>query len=201
MPLKLQYGSGLNEAGVDEAGRGCLAGPVVAAAVILPKRFRAKGLDDSKKMSAALREELRVTIMEKAIAWKVGIVSHERIDKINILNATFEAMKLAVEGLTVKPELLLIDGNRFVKNYPVPFRCEVKGDGRFLNIAAASVLAKTFRDDIMRELHEQFPAYNWIKNKGYGTLEHRRAILSAGVSPWHRLSFQLYKPLTLFEKV
>ena len=201
MPLKLQYNSNVCEAGVDEAGRGCLAGPVVAAAVILPKNFKAKGLNDSKQLSEKIREELRERIIDSSVAWNVGIISHKKIDEINILNATFEAMKQAVEGLNVKPDLLLIDGNRFVKNYAIPFRCEVKGDGRFLNIAAASVLAKTFRDDIMKKLHAEYPAYNWLRNKGYGTLKHREAILHHGVSPWHRLSFQLYKPFTLFETV
>lgn len=201
MALKIQYDNTLCEAGVDEAGRGCLAGPVVAAAVILPKKFRAKGLNDSKQIPRAMREEQRIRIINEALAWNIGIISHTRIDEINILNATFEAMRQAVDGLGITPELLLIDGNRFSKNYHIQHRCEIEGDGRFMNIAAASVLAKTFRDDIMMSLHEEFPAYNWRNNKGYGTSHHRNAILSNGVSPWHRKSFQLYKPLTLFETI
>ncbi len=201
MNLAVQFKKGILEAGIDEAGRGCLAGPVVAAAVILPPKFKLVGLTDSKQIREDKRYELRNDILEKALAWNVGIISNERIDQINILNATFEAMHEAVKGLTTQPEHLLIDGKLFLKNYPVPFRCEIKGDGRFLNIAAASILAKTFRDDIMKMLHNAHPNYNWKDNKGYGTPRHYDAIEEFGLTQWHRKSFRLFKPITLFSEV
>lgn len=179
------------EAGCDEAGRGCLAGPVFAAAVILPKTFRSPLLDDSKKLSEKQRKELRTLIEEKAIAWAVATVSHEEIDEINILNASFLAMRRAVEQLDQTPELLLIDGNRFNPIPNLPHECIIKGDGIYKSIAAASILAKTYRDDFMDELDEQFPQYQWEKNKGYPTKAHRKAIAEYGPSAHHRMSFRL----------
>lgn len=179
------------EAGCDEAGRGCLSGPVVAAAVILPKKFKHKELNDSKQLSEKLREHLRPIIEEKAIAFGVGVVWHDEIDKINILKASFLAMHRAIDQLAVKPEHLLIDGNRFTAYPSIPHTCVVKGDSKYLNIAAASVLAKTYRDEIMMKLHDEFPEYNWIQNKGYPTIEHRRAITTHGASEYHRKTFKL----------
>lgn len=185
------YKSKLIIAGCDEAGRGCLSGPVVAAAVILPKKFKNKILNDSKVLSEKKRELLRPIIEKEAIAWAVGIVSPSEIDEINILNASFLAMHRAIEGLNTKAELLLIDGNRF-NTYPeIPHECIIKGDGKYLSIAAASVLAKTYRDDIMKELDTKFPAYNWKQNKGYPTKKHRKAIVEFGANNHHRKSFQL----------
>jgi ribonuclease HII len=185
------YKSKLIIAGCDEAGRGCLSGPVVAAAVILPKKFKNKILNDSKVLSEKKRELLRSIIEKEAIAWAVGIVSPSEIDEINILNASFLAMHRAIEGLNTKAELLLIDGNRF-NTYPeIPHECIIKGDGKYLSIAAASVLAKTYRDDIMKELDTKFPAYNWKQNKGYPTKQHRKAIVEFGANNHHRKSFQL----------
>lgn len=178
------------EAGCDEAGRGCLAGPVFAAAVILPADFFHPVLNDSKQLTAKQREELRIYIEARATAWKVARVDHEEIDRINILNASFKAMHLALEGLPVTPELLLIDGNRFQRYKNIPHHCMIKGDARFASIAAASVLAKTYRDAYMLELHRDFPQYGWDANKGYGTAAHRRSILTYGLSPYHRKSFQ-----------
>lgn len=179
------------EAGCDEAGRGCLAGAVFAAAVILPPDFRDELLNDSKQLSERQRYRLRPVIEKEAICWAVGIVTPEEIDKINILNASFLAMHRAVEQLTPKPEHLLIDGNRF-KPYPgIKHTCIVKGDGKYLSIAAASILAKTYRDDYMQELHKQFPQYGWDRNKGYPTKAHRAAIQKTGTSPYHRMTFQL----------
>lgn len=184
------------EAGCDEAGRGCLAGAVFAAAVILPKEFMCEGLNDSKKLTDRQRYRLRPIIQEAAIAYAVGIVSQVEIDEINILKASFLAMRRAVDGLKVKPEHLLIDGNRF-DGYPnIPHTCVVKGDGKYLSIAAASVLAKTYRDDYMKELHLRYPHYNWKRNMGYPTKEHREAIRQFGVTPLHRKSFTLL-PLQL----
>lgn len=189
--LDLFLQQGRVEAGCDEAGRGCLAGPVVAAAVILPANFENELLNDSKQLSEKQRYLLRPIIEEQALAFAVGLVSHTEIDEINILNASFLAMHRAVDQLQPKPEHLLIDGNRF-KPYPgIGHTCVVKGDGKLLPIAAASVLAKTYRDDLMNELHRQFPHYAWNKNKGYPTQAHRRAIKQWGVSPHHRLSFRL----------
>jgi ribonuclease HII len=179
------------EAGCDEAGRGCLAGPVFAAAVILPPGFLSEELNDSKQLSEKKRYALRPLIEREAVAWAVGIVSAEEIDKINILNASILAMHRAVEQLTVRPEHLLIDGNRF-KPYPgVPHTTIIKGDGKYLSIAAASVLAKTYRDDYMQTLAQEYPAYLWNENKGYPTKAHRQALLQHGITPHHRKSFTL----------
>lgn len=177
------------EAGCDEAGRGCLAGPVCAAAVILPREFSHELLNDSKQMSEKNRYKLREVIETQALAWAVEMISPEQIDQINILNASFLAMSGAVSKLAIEPELLLIDGNRFRSTLDIPFECFVGGDGRYAAIAAASVLAKTYRDDYMMGLHEQFPLYGWDRNKGYPTREHRLAIDQHGVTPHHRMSF------------
>ncbi len=185
------YKEGIPEAGCDEAGRGCLAGPVVAAAVILPDDFDYGILNDSKKLSETQRKELRPVIEEKALAWAVEMVSNEEIDKINILNASFLAMNLAVKKLHIKPKHLLIDGNRFRPQTDIPFTCIVKGDSKYYSIAAASVLAKTWRDEFMEKINLEFPWYKWAKNKGYPTPEHRKAIAKYGISKYHRLSFRL----------
>ncbi len=182
---------GLAEAGCDEAGRGCLAGAVYAAAVILPPDFRNELLDDSKKLTEQQRYALRPVIEKEAVAWAVGVVSPEEIDKINILNASFLAMHRAVERLSVRPQHLLIDGNRFRPYDGIPHTTVVKGDGKYLSIAAASVLAKTYRDDYMNRLHEEYPAYDWARNKGYPTPKHRAAIACHGTTPYHRLTFNL----------
>lgn len=181
---------GLIEAGCDEAGRGCLAGPVYAAAVILPSDFYHKSLNDSKLMNRQERDALRIYIEKKAIAWSVGHVDHEEIDRINILNASFLAMHRAIQGLHLTPQALLIDGNRFNPYPEIPHHCIIKGDGKFKNIAAASVLAKTHRDDYMQKLANDFPHYNWHSNKGYPTPDHRKAIREAGLSPFHRKTFR-----------
>ncbi|MDR3706374.1 MAG: ribonuclease HII [Paludibacteraceae bacterium] len=191
MALLLSYKQGLLEAGCDEAGRGCLAGSVFAAAVILPPDFENDLLNDSKQLTEKQRYQLRPVIEEQALAWAVGIVTAEEIDEINILNASFLAMHRAINQLTVQPEHLLIDGNRFKKYKEVPHTCIVKGDGKYLPIAAASILAKTYRDDYMLALHEEFPVYNWDHNKGYPTRKHRAAIRLHGVSPYHRMSYRL----------
>ncbi|MDR2949643.1 MAG: ribonuclease HII [Prevotella sp.] len=181
----------LIEAGCDEAGRGCLAGPVFAAAVVLPKDFECEELNDSKQLTEKERYLLRPIIEEKAVAWAVGIVDHKEIDKVNILNASFLAMQRAVAALKIRPQHLLIDGNRFKKYEDIPHTCVVKGDGKLLPIAAASVLAKTYRDDYMLKLHEEYPLYDWDHNKGYPTKKHRTAIKDYGVTPYHRLTFNL----------
>ena len=178
------------ECGVDEAGRGCLAGPVFAAAVILPEDFENELLNDSKQLTEKQRYELRPIIEEKAIAYAVGIVFSDEIDKINILNASFLAMTRAVESLNVKPEHLLIDGNRFKSKLLIPFTTVVKGDGKMMSIAAASILAKTYRDDYMNKIAEEYPAYDWLENKGYPTAKHRDAIAQYGITPYHRLTFK-----------
>ena len=185
------FKKGLLEAGCDEAGRGCLAGPVVAAAVILPSGFDYGMLNDSKKLSEKQRKKLRPLIENGALAWAVEMVSNEEIDKVNILNASFLAMNRAVQKLKMVPEHLLIDGNRFRPQTDIPFTCMVKGDGRFYSIAAASVLAKTWRDEYMEKIHPEFPAYDWVRNKGYPTRKHREAIARHGVTKFHRLSFRL----------
>ncbi|MCK9156981.1 MAG: ribonuclease HII [Paludibacteraceae bacterium] len=185
---------GVLEAGCDEAGRGCLAGPVYAAAVILPPDFECPGMNDSKQLTAKKRYELRPLIEEKAIACAVGIVSAKEIDEINILNASFLAMHRAIQLLGMKPEHLIIDGNRFKKYEDVPFDCVVKGDGKYLSIAAASILAKTYRDDYMEEISAQYPAYKWDKNKGYPTKDHRAAIEKYGPTDHHRMTFTLLDP-------
>jgi ribonuclease HII len=179
------------EAGCDEAGRGCLSGPVVAAAVILPKNFSHPLLNDSKKMSEKQRELLRPIIEREAIAFGVGIVSEIEIDKINILNASFLAMHRALDQCEILPEHLIIDGNRFKQYKDVKHSCIIKGDGKYMSIAAASVLAKTYRDEIMEKLSVEFPAYLWAKNKGYPTIEHRKAIATFGPTKYHRMSFTL----------
>lgn len=178
------------ECGVDEAGRGCLAGPVFAAAVILPESFSNELLNDSKQLTEKQRYELRPIIEEKAIAHAVGIVFPDEIDKINILNASFLAMTRAIEALNVKPEHLLIDGNRFKSKLFIPFTTIVKGDGKMMSIAAASVLAKTYRDDYMNKIAEEYPQYDWLENKGYPTAKHRDAIAQHGITPYHRLTFK-----------
>jgi ribonuclease HII len=184
------------EAGCDEAGRGCLAGPVVAAAVILPPDFYHPLLNDSKQLTEKKREILRPIIEKEAISWAVSSIDHQKIDEINILNASILAMHEAVNTLKVKPSHLLIDGNKFHK-HAIPHTCFVKGDGRFASIAAASILAKTYRDEYMNELDTKFPYYNWKQNKGYPTLDHRKALAEFGNSPFHRNSFHLKKPIQL----
>lgn len=179
------------EAGCDEAGRGCYAGPVFAAAVILPVDFYHPLLNDSKQVKEAHRNELRLVIEEQATAFAVAKVDVDEIDQVNILKASIKAMHLAVEALKKKPQFLLIDGNRFYKYKQTPHQCFIKGDGRFAAIAAASILAKTYRDEYMTNLHEQFPHYNWKKNKGYGTEEHRKAIEQFGLCQHHRKSFNI----------
>ncbi|MBQ4278574.1 MAG: ribonuclease HII [Rikenellaceae bacterium] len=187
--LKACFSEGTLEAGCDEAGRGCLAGPVFAASVILPPGFAHPLLNDSKQMSERNREKLRDIIRKEAVAWAVEQVSAEEIDRINILNASFAAMTGAVGKLTVRPESLLIDGNRFRTTLDIPYRCIVGGDGIYMPIAAASVLAKTYRDDFMRQIGAEFPEYNWAKNKGYPTREHRIAVARYGLTPYHRRTF------------
>ena len=179
------------EAGCDEAGRGCLAGPVFAAAVILPAGFENQLLNDSKQLTEKQRYQLRPVIEEQALAWAVVAVDNHEIDEVNILNASFLAMNRAVAQLKIKPEHLLIDGNRFRTQGDIPYTCMVKGDGRFYSIAAASVLAKTYRDDFMLSIHREFPNYDWDKNKGYPTKKHRAAIREHGPTKYHRMSFRL----------
>jgi ribonuclease HII len=179
------------EAGCDEAGRGCLAGPVVAAAVILPDDFQHPLLNDSKQLTEKQRIALRVVIEREALAWAVARVEAPEIDQINILNASFAAMHRALDQLSIPPDFLLIDGNRFKKYGDIPHLCVVKGDGKYASIAAASVLAKTYRDEIMEALDQQFPQYKWAKNKGYPTPVHRAAIAEFGSTEWHRQSFRL----------
>lgn len=188
------------EAGCDEAGRGCLAGPVVAASVILPSDFKHDWLNDSKQLSEKKRELLRPIIEKEAISFAVAFISEKRIDEINILNASILGMHEAVSKLNVQPSYLLIDGNRFHPYLNIPHECFVKGDGRYMSIAAASILAKTYRDDHMMELHRKFPEYRWDKNKGYPTVEHRDAIAKNGSTEYHRMSFTLLAPeqLSLF---
>lgn len=198
--LKPFFQKALMEAGCDEAGRGCLAGPVFAAAVILPKGFYHELLNDSKQVNEKNRNELRAIIEKEAIAFAVSKIENTEIDNINILKASFKAMHLAIDKLKVKPGLLLIDGNRFVPYKKTPHKCIIKGDATYTSIAAASILAKTYRDEYMNTLHLQYPQYNWNANKGYGTLTHRRAIEVYGVSPFHRKSFRLLKvQASLFE--
>lgn len=179
------------EAGCDEAGRGCLAGAVYAAAVILPPDFKNEMLNDSKQLTEKQRYALRSVIEESALAWAVGIVSPEEIDQINILNASFLAMHRAIDQLKIRPEHLLIDGNRFNPYPNIPHTTIVKGDGKYLSIAAASILAKTYRDDYMNQLHREYPVYDWDHNKGYPTKKHRTAIAEHGISPYHRKSYNL----------
>jgi len=189
--LKRFYQKELVEAGCDEAGRGCYAGPVFAAAVILSKKFRHPDLNDSKQVAVEKRFELRTYIEKHAIACAVAMVDHEEIDVINILRASFKAMHKALDALNAQPQLLLIDGNRFTPYKTVPHRCIVDGDATYASIAAASILAKTYRDEYMINLHQEFPQYNWKSNKGYGTLEHRTAIDQFGLCKYHRRSFDI----------
>lgn len=191
--LAIAYQPGVLEAGCDEAGRGCLAGPVVAAAVILPESFDHPLLNDSKQLSQKQRDLLRPVIEAEAACWQVGIATVEEIDRLNILRASFLAMHRAIEGLRPSPEWLLIDGNRFPAYPDIPHTCIVKGDGKFRSIAAASILAKTHRDAMMYELHQQYPAYSWAQNAGYPTAAHREAIARHGATPHHRQSFRLLK--------
>lgn len=198
MNLKPFFTENLIEAGCDEAGRGCIAGPVVAAAVILPRGMDFPEFDDSKKLSEKQREKLRIKVLENAEAYGVGIVSAEEIDEINILNASFLAMHRAIDQLKIRPELLLIDGNRFNKYKDIKHQCIVGGDAKYQAIAAASILAKTTRDYIMEELDNQYPNYNWKKNKGYPTIEHKNAVADFGMSPYHRKTFNMSIQLKLF---
>ncbi len=190
LPSRLE--PNLIEAGCDEAGRGCLAGPVFAAAVILPHDFSHPKLNDSKQIGLKEREELRNIIQKEAISYAISFCHPITIDRLNILNASFEAMHHAIRKLEIKPEMLLIDGNRFNPYEDIPFKCVVKGDGKIGSIAAASILAKTSRDRYMQRKHRKFPQYGWITNKGYPTKFHRQAIVENGITPLHRKSFQLY---------
>lgn len=192
--LELKYNTDCIEAGCDEAGRGCLAGPVFAAAVILPDNFRNELLDDSKKLTAKQRDFLRNVIEREAVDWAVSMVDNKEIDKINILNASILAMHQALDCLQIRPEHIIIDGNRFKTYKTIPHTCIIKGDGKYMSIAAASILAKTHRDEYMNQLHESYPYYNWRKNKGYPTLEHRAGIAKKGISEFHRISFQQLNP-------
>lgn len=188
------------EAGCDEAGRGCLAGPVFAAAVILPKDFHHPLLNDSKQLNETQRKQLRIEIEAQALAFAVAQVDHEEIDRINILQASFLAMHRALDTLKTKPEFILVDGNRFKKYQDLPHQCIIKGDGKYFSIAAASILAKTYRDDFMERIAVQYPQYDWSSNKGYPTIKHREAVLQYGFSPYHRRSFKVTDPqLTLFQ--
>lgn len=189
--LQSHYYDGLIEAGCDEAGRGCLAGSVYAAAVILPQNYSHPYLNDSKQLTEKRRMILRKDIEKDAIAWAVGVVSPEEIDEINILKASFLAIHRAIDQLKVRPEALIIDGNRFTPYQNLPYTPIVKGDSKYLSIAAASILAKTYRDEYMEELHSQYPQYEWSKNKGYPTVAHREAIKKYGTTPFHRMSFNL----------
>jgi len=199
MPLKSSYYKNLTEAGCDEAGRGCLAGPVVAAAVILPRNFKHTVLNDSKKLSSRQRTILRDEIIKSAIDWKVAFIDNNEIDEMNILRASIKAMHVAIEGLKKEPQFLLIDGNRFYPYKNIKYQTIVKGDGLYFSIAAASVLAKTFRDDYMEKIDIEYPQYLWIKNKGYPTSFHRAAISKYGITPYHRKSFALFDSQMKFE--
>ena len=189
----------LIEAGCDEAGWGCLAGPVVAAAVILPKNYKHPVLNDSKKLTAKQRNILRDEILSSAIASKVAFIDNNEIDEMNILRASIKAMHIAIEGLEKVPQFLLIDGNRFFPYKGIDYKTIIKGDGLFLSIAAASVLAKTFRDEYMEKINDEFPEYEWIRNKGYPTAFHRAAIMKYGITPYHRKSFTLFDSQLKFE--
>lgn len=192
--LQARYQYELIEAGCDEAGRGCLAGPVFAAAVILPHDFDHHLLNDSKQLPEKVRYELRVEIEQRAICFAVASVDNREIDEINILNASFLAMHRAIEKLTHQPQFLIIDGNRFNKYKDTPHQCIIKGDGKYFSIAAASILAKTYRDDHMNKIAAEHPEYNWLSNKGYPTIAHRKAILKIGYTPYHRLTFSVTDP-------
>ena len=198
MSLKSQFSEfAILEAGCDEAGRGCLAGPLFAAAVIFPFNYVNEELNDSKQLSKAKREALRETIMKDAVAFSVVSISEAIIDKINILKASFHGMNLAVKNLQIQPELLLIDGNRFMNETAIPYHCIVKGDAKYLSIAAASILAKTERDDYMEKLDAKFPEYGWKRNKGYPTPEHQESLLKYGRTPYHRKTFHVKGQLKL----
>lgn len=199
--LEKYYNKNLVEAGCDEAGRGCYAGPVFAAAVILQKDFYHPLLNDSKQVKEKDRNELRLFIEKNATAYAVAMIDNKEIDKINVLKASFKAMHNAIDKLHTQPESLLIDGNRFTPYKNIPHHCIIKGDGKFASIAAASILAKTYRDEYMQQLHKKFPQYGWDKNKGYGTLTHRKAIEEFGVCKHHRMSFNILpKQMELFKK-
>ena len=189
----------LIEAGCDEAGRGCLAGPVFAAAVILPKNYKHPVLNDSKKLSAKLRAQLKDEIINSAVSWNVAFVDNNEIDNINILRASIKAMHIAIEGLDKEPQFLLIDGNRFYPYRATAHKTIIKGDGIYFSIAAASILAKTFRDEFMEKIHNEYPEYGWINNKGYPTSFHRSALLKYGLTPYHRKSFNLFDTQLKFE--
>lgn len=189
--LSLNFSGFKYETGTDEAGRGCLAGPVTAAAVILPEDFELELLNDSKQLSEKIREHLRPLIQEKALCYHVTNIEPEIIDEINILNASIKAMQECIVKLTPIPEYIIVDGNRFKPVDNIPHSCIIKGDGKYLSIAAASILAKTYRDDYMNMIHEEYPMYNWKKNKGYPTMEHREAIRKYGITKYHRKSFRL----------
>ena len=197
--LKSFLYNNLIEAGCDEAGRGCLAGPVTAAAVILPKNFKHEVLNDSKKLSAKQRAILKDEIINSAIAWKVAFIDNSEIDEMNILRASIKAMHIAIDGLEKVPQFLLIDGNRFYAYRDINYKTIIKGDGLFFSIAAASVLAKTFRDEFMEKIHIEYPEYDWKKNKGYPTSFHRAAIMKYGITPFHRKSFNLFDSQLKFE--
>lgn len=184
----------LIEAGCDEAGRGCLAGPVFAAAVVLPKNFTHSILRDSKQLNEKNRANLRIMIEQEALTFAVSMVDHQEIDKINILNASIKAMHLALEQLSFRPGFVIIDGNRFKPFQDIPFECVVKGDDKYCSIAAASILAKTYRDDYMLQLSAEYPSYDWANNKGYPTIKHRNAVLAFGLTPYHRKTFRITDP-------
>jgi ribonuclease HII len=197
--LLARYQHELIEAGCDEAGRGCLAGPVFAAAVILPAKFKHKLLNDSKQVPEDMRYQLRKEIEKKAIAYAVASVDNIEIDQINILNASFLAMHRAIEKLSINPEFLIIDGNRFNKYQQVPHACIIEGDGKYFSIAAASILAKTYRDDYMKQIAAEHPEYDWHSNKGYPTIKHRKVVMEIGFTPYHRRTFRVSDPqLSIF---
>lgn len=196
--LQSHYYEGKTEAGCDEAGRGCLAGSVYAAAVIFPSNYQNDALNDSKQLTDKRRKQLREIIERDAVAWAVGIVTPEEIDKLNILNASILAMHRALDQLAVRPEAIIVDGNRFKPYHQLPHTTIVKGDGKYLSIAAASILAKTYRDDYMDRLAEEYPEYDWLSNKGYPTKKHREAIRQNGITPYHRRTFNLLGDKQLF---
>ncbi|QMU66714.1 MAG: ribonuclease HII [Flavobacteriaceae bacterium] len=189
--LKTNFSGFKNEAGTDEAGRGCLCGPVVAAAVILPENFRHEYLNDSKQLSEQKREELRTVIEKNATAFGVSFIHHEEVDELNVLQASITGMHRAMESLKIIPDFIIVDGNKFKPFKRIPYQTIVKGDAKYVSIAAASILAKTYRDEFMKKIDKEFPVYNWKKNKGYPTQEHRNAILKYGITNYHRKSFRL----------
>jgi len=191
MGLKNQFSKHQFECGTDEAGRGCLAGPVVAAAVILPQSFKSPLLNDSKQLSERSRQLLRQQIEAEALSWNVAFISESVVDEINILKASIQAMHTSIDGLSCKPEFIIVDGNKFIPYKKVPHQTIVKGDSKFMSIAAASILAKTHRDDFMHQIHKEYPMYSWNQNKGYPTKAHREAIIKYGISKYHRRSFKL----------